>query len=421
MREPGPESEVTSPERRGFILVLGAMSLLFLAVEGSRPQPGYVLAARVLMSALLLSAPALLARPLAPRAVRAVVYTVCGGVCLAFGAIAWGTGGTHGAYFAFLPMLPLVFTIAVPDVPVGSLVAGVCAGGVGLSRVRLEGLPAQEAMFWVLAFSATTIYAVAAAVFARRQRARERRLVGERARAEEVLAESERQRGRAERLALAGRLAAGVARDVAEPIAAVTARLRDLEHRAASAGGDAELPAALAGVRGALDRIRRTVEDLRRLAREDLEASEDCDLAVVAQEARLALQERFRATVSFAPDLGAELPRVHAVHGRLVHALVWILVDASGRRVSGIRLAAIRDGDRVTVELFERRAGLATAPLDLPAAAVEEAGLALELAREELSRSGCELEIVDPAGAPGPWLKIRCAAGRAVPARARVA
>ena len=37
---------MTSPERRGFILVLGGMSLLFLAVEGPHApqQPGYNIA-----------------------------------------------------------------------------------------------------------------------------------------------------------------------------------------------------------------------------------------------------------------------------------------------------------------------------------------------------------------------------------------
>jgi hypothetical protein len=169
---PAGESEVTSPERRGFIVVLGVMSLLFLVAEspGFAQQPAYVLAARLLMSALLLAAPVLLRRPLAPRSVQWVVYTLCAGVCLAFAAIAWGTGGTLSPYFAFLPMLPLVFTIAVPDVPLGSLLAGACAGGVGLARVWSEGTRAPEALFWVLAFTSTTTYAVAGSIFNRRQR-----------------------------------------------------------------------------------------------------------------------------------------------------------------------------------------------------------------------------------------------------------
>jgi signal transduction histidine kinase len=409
---PAGESEVTSPERRGFIVVLGVMSLLFLVAEspGFAQQPAYVLAARLLMSALLLAAPVLLRRPLAPRSVQWVVYTLCAGVCLAFAAIAWGTGGTLSPYFAFLPMLPLVFTIAVPDVPLGSLLAGACAGGVGLARVWSEGTRAPEALFWVLAFTSTTTYAVAGSIFNRRQRARERRLVEERARAEEILAESERQRARAERLALAGRLAAGVAHDVANPLSVVMASVGVIEqHVASGSGDDPDLAYTFADVRVSLDRIQRTVEDLRRVAQTDVGASEDCDLAVVVEEARLTLQERFRASVSIVRVPPAELPWVHAVRSRLVHALVWILVDASGRGVRRLRVAACRDGAEVIVDLEDDRADLSVAPLDLPAATVREAGLALALAREDLLRAGCHAEGAAPDGDLRMPLRIRCA------------
>jgi signal transduction histidine kinase len=385
------------------------MSLLFLAVEGLAPQPGYVLVARVAMSALLLSVPALLARPLSPRLVHAIVYAVAAGVCLCFATIAWGTGGTLSPYFAFLPMLALVFTIAVPDAPVGSLLAGACAGGVGLARVWTEGVPAHEALFWVLAFSSTTLYATTGSVFNLRQRARERRLEAERARAEEVLAESERQRARAERLALAGRLAAGIASDVADPLSTVEARLGALERRVGSASGaDPDLPASFADVRAAVQRIRSTVEDLQRFAEADLEAREDCDLAVILADARATLEERFRTSVAVVQDVPVDLPWVHAVRARLVHALVWIMADASGRRVRKLHLAVRQEGAHAIVELDDHAADLALAPMDLPAATVREAGLGLALAREELLRAGCDLEAAVPGGELRMPLRITC-------------
>jgi signal transduction histidine kinase len=401
-----------SPERRGFILVLGVMSLLFLAAESAAfaSQPAYVLVARLVMSALLLAAPVLLGRPLSRRATGVVVYGLCAGVCLAFATIAWGTGGTSSPYFAFTPMLPLIFTIAVPDIPLGSLLAGLCAGGVGLVRVAVEGLPAHQAAFWSLAFASTTTYAVAGSMFNRRQRARERRLVAERLRAEEILAESERQRARAERLALVGRLAADIAHDVANPLTVATAGVAALERQLEAHGADASVPAD--NVRDALERIRQTLDDVRSLADADLRGSEDCNLAVVAEEARLALAERFRASVSIAREPSVDLLPVHLTRDRLVHAIVWIMVDASGRGVRRLRLAAAREGEDVVVDLSDDAADLALAPRDLPAATVRESGLALALAREELVRAGCRVD----GGAPGELrlpLRFRCAGGEA--------
>ncbi len=413
-----PQSEVTSPERRAFIVVLGVMSLLFLAAESPSfgKQPGYVLAARLAMSALLLSAPLLLARPLRPAVVQGIVHLFAAGVCGAFGAIAWGTGGTGSPYFAFLPMLSLVFTIAVPDAPLGSLVAGLCAGGVGLARVGVEGLGASQVAFWVLAFGSTTTYAVTGSIFHRRQRARERRLVDERVRAEEILAESERQRARAERLAVVGRLAAGVAHDVATPLASVKAGVGELEDRMRFAGvDDPEVSAILSDVRASLDRIRGTVEELRRAAQADLGASEECDLAVVAEEARLTLAERFRASVAVVRE-PSELPHVRAVRAPLVNALVWIMVDASGRGVRRLRISAQREGADVVVELRDDAQDLALAPLDLPAAAVAEPGLALALAREDLVRAGCRLADAPRDAELTLPLVMRCRAAASSPA-----
>jgi hypothetical protein len=409
------ESEVTSPERRAFILVLAGMSVLFLVAESPRfpEQPGYVLVARLAMSALLFFGPVVLARPLPPGAVARVVYGMAAGVCLSFATIAWGTGGTAGPYFAFTPMLPLIFTIAVPDMPLGSLLAGLSVGAVGMARVWGEGLPAPQVAFWTLAFSSPTVYAVAGSIFYRRQRARERRLVAERARAEEILAESERQRARAERLALVGRLAAGVAHDVSHPLAVAAAGIGAVErHVAAGTRGDEALASRLEEVREALDRIGRIVEDVRSYSDADETSAEDCDLAVAAEEARLVLEERFRAFVSVA-GLGADLPRIHAVRGRLVQALVWIMADASGRGVRRLRLDARRDGDEVVVELSDAAVDVSHAPQDLPAAIVREAGVALALAREDLLRAGFSVEASgDELRLPA---RLRCRAGAEVP------
>jgi hypothetical protein len=129
----------------------------------------------------------------------------------------------------------------------------------------------------------------------------------------------------------------------------------------------------------------------------------------VAEQARLALAERFRTSVSIAREPSAERVTVSVVRDRLVQALVWIMADASGRGVRRLRLAAARDGAEVAVDLSDEAADLVLAPRDLPAATVREAGLALALAREELVRAGCRVE----DGAPGEVrlpLRFRCEA-----------
>lgn len=415
---PPAHSEVTSPERRTFIVVLGVMSLLFLAAESPSfgRQPGYVLAARLVMSALLLAAPLLLARPLRAGAVQLIVHVFAAGICAAFATIAWGTGGTASPYFAFLPMLSLVFTIAVPDAPTGSLAAGLAATAIGLARVVTEGHGAPQLAFWVLAFGSTTTYAVTGATFHRRQRARERRLVEERVRAEEILAESERQRARAERHALIGRLAAGIAHDVASPLATAAAGVGELEGRLRAAGADdPELSRTVGDVRASLDRLRRTVEDVRRAAETDLGVTEPCDLAVVAEEARRILAERFQASVAVVRD-PSDLPHVAAVRAPLVDALVWIMVDACGRAVRRLRITGRRDGAEVELEIRDDAHDLAVAPLDLPAATVAEPGLALALAREGLARAGCVLAGPPHDGAVMLPLVLRCPAAAHVDA-----
>jgi hypothetical protein len=118
----------------------------------------------------------------------------------------------------------------------------------------------------------------------------------------------------------------------------------------------------------------------------------------------------------------ADLPPVRAVHARLVDALVWILVDASGRGVRRLRLSARREGAGVVILLDDDGVDRAQAALDLPAAVVHEAGLALALAREDLLRAGCRVETATASGGELHLpLRIHCPAAGGPAERAREA
>jgi hypothetical protein len=75
--------------------------------------------------------------------------------------------------------------------------------------------------------------------------------------------------------------------------------------------------------------------------------------------------------------------------------------------VRRLHLAARCEGPDVVIDLSDDGADLDVAGLDLPAATVREAGLALALAREELQSAGCDVDAVFGPELRLP-LRIRC-------------
>ena len=88
-------------------------------------------------------------------------------------------------------------------------------------------------------------------------------------------------RAESERLAVVGRLAAGVAHEVNNPLAFVMANLHVLQRETSAAGvamPGPELQELLAETAVGLERIRQVVSDLRTFAREDAEQAEALSL-----------------------------------------------------------------------------------------------------------------------------------------------
>ncbi len=342
-------TEAAAPERRVFVLALGLTNIAFLSIDLATAWPGrgVLLAGRVALTVVLLATPALIA--------RAAVYL-----------------------------------IGIPDAPIAVLVAGLISAALGLSLAVQGGARGSALALWLAAFASGTGYATTGAALHLRARRRD-------AQAQRELARGEQRRKQAERLALVGRLAAGLAHEVNNPLAVVSANVSFLSGALGRAGlgADPDLRDALAETRASVDRLRRIVIDVSALARETPEERASFDLApVLAEAAQLASVRGIPVALAVPEGLPPVLARRH----RLVEIVAGVLVsaaEADGRAdapgQAPLRVSAWAERDRVAVAIGDLRPGTRL-PLD---------DLLVVLARERLAECGGVLDADAPRGGPG--------------------
>jgi PAS domain S-box-containing protein len=180
--------------------------------------------------------------------------------------------------------------------------------------------------------------------------------------AERARKETEAQLVAAERLASMGRLAAGVAHEINNPLAFVMSNL-ELASERIQGSGDEELVALVGEARLGAERVRDIVRDLRVFARSDGEAGGGCDAANVARVslamARNELRHRARVETQF-----EEVGPVAIPERQLGQILVNLLVNAAhairegAARENVIRLAVRSDGPSVLIELRDSGCGM---------------------------------------------------------------
>ena len=177
----------------------------------------------------------------------------------------------------------------------------------------------------------------------------------------------------ADRMAAVGTLASGVAHEINNPLACVTANLELLREELAPPGdavpppanrmSPAEILAALDDAREGAERVRLIVRDLRLFARGDSVERGPVDLGGVLQAAeRMAgnmVKARARVIQEHAP-----LPPVDGNATRLCQVFVNILVNAAQAIVAGapedneVRVRATLDGDQVVVTVRDTGIGI---------------------------------------------------------------
>jgi signal transduction histidine kinase len=324
-------------------------------------------------------------------------------VASGFGAIAvvGYAGGTQSARFGFLLAFPLTGLVLFPDFPVAvALLGATClSGGVGLALA--EGRAAWFVVEWGVLSLALTGLAVVGMLAIRRLRGSETEAHRARAAALDRLRESELRRARSEHLAGLGRLAAGVAHEIATPLSYVKASVQGLREHQPLLPADAgeALGEALQGI----DRIGQIVSDMRGLSREtgDLESFR-VDEAL--EEAwRLASVRLARVRSSWSAASG--LPRVRCSRRLLVQALVNLAANAADaaasrpepeRRWVAARVLPCPEG--VLIQVEDGGPGLPAEVVDhlfepfVSTKGAQGTGLGLALVREHVVRCGGVVE-----------------------------
>jgi signal transduction histidine kinase len=225
-----------------------------------------------------------------------------------------------------------------------------------------------------------------------------------------------------ERLAFAGRLAAELSHEVANPAGFVISNLEFLveELRAASGAGSAErLSAARDALEGAR-RIARVVGDMRAALRGEEKALSTCDLNDAVRFA-LRMSAPQVATAEVTTSLG-EGVQVRGDEARLGQVLLNLLVNAgqalAGRPDGRVRVTTERTGDEVRVTVADNGPGIAVADQRRIFDAFfttkrREAGsgLGLAISREIVAQHGGELTVESEEGKGSRFIVKLPAAG----------
>lgn len=404
-------------------LAIVAINTAFLAVDVATygPAPA-VVGGRLVVSAALLLVWWVTGRP-GPRLrlwLAALAAVVVGGL----GLLASATGGAASPYAAFVPFVPVVVGIVIPDEPATPLAAGAAALAATLAVLPPGTAPAGYA-FVAVAVGSCTFYGWVAARLYRRMRERERAAAEARERALAALHRSEERRALSERLAALGRLAAGVAHEMNNPLAFVGTNLAFAAAQLRAAGhADPEVLEALDESRGGLERMRRIVVELRGFGRGRSDGPGAVDAVAALEEARRTLAARLEGTAALEVRAAPGLPPALADRGELVQVLVNLLANAAdavagggaGPRLVEVELAA--GADEVVIAVADTGPGLSA---EAQAHAFEPffstkgqqgVGLGLALSREFVERWGGRIEVANrPGGGARATVTLRRAAG----------
>lgn len=212
---------------------------------------------------------------------------------------------------------------------------------------------------------------------------------------------------RSERLASVGRLAAGVAHEIGNPLAAI-AGLVELVR----AGGltPAEADDFLGRIQSETDRIHRILRELLDYARAGSDANRDAS-ASVADGARSALRllepQKELKGIELVTEIPSDLPPVVIDSDALTQVLINLLLNAADaiERPGTIRIAASRAGSTVCISVSDSGGGIAPEirdrlfePFVSTKARGRGSGLGLAVSRALVERFGGTLDI----GCTGP-------------------
>jgi two-component system, NtrC family, sensor kinase len=423
------EWKVEVAERRKSMLAVSVALACFLPADAyvvGRADP--LLVAVRLGWALFVLGAVTVTRWMKPAQLGLLDVVMAVGSTLFMTAIVHLTGGADSLYLPWLLVMPVaLMPFGLRDRWPTALVWAMCTAATVGFLVE-NGAALRTVMVWLFLFGASGFAALYGTAFHARLGAALRSVRAAREQMALQLAEAERVRGHAERLALVGQLAAGVAHEINNPLAFVNANLAfvRVEAQRLAEPARSEVIQALHEAERGVERIQSIVRDLRVFARKDQEAPELCYLGDIVSDA--ALLVRASALVALQCTVARGLPPVRAVARHLGQVLLNILVNAADALEElppgcerDVRLDVYAEGGEVCVRVEDSGPGLRPElrdrvfePFFTTKPVGKGTGLGLALSREYVERYGGRI-VADNCPEGGARFTIRLPAVEGAP------
>jgi signal transduction histidine kinase len=209
---------------------------------------------------------------------------------------------------------------------------------------------------------------------------------------------------RANKAAVMGTLAMGVAHEISTPLGVISARAEQMVTKVA---GDERLSSSVAAILAQTDRIKLVIRGLLGLARGDAPSAERIDPRLVVEQAIGLCEHRFaKAGVRLRSEAGPGLPVVLGDPRLLEHAVVNLLLNACDASRPGDEVLVTARAEDAEVRLAVEDAGTGISGTDLGRAREpffttkargEGTGLGLAIAHEIVASHRGTLEFASRA------------------------
>lgn len=307
-----------------------------------------------------------------------------------FAVLAWLTGGTMGPLFPSLAVISVVASYVIRFDRVAMFTAIVISLGTGcwlyLSEHRAPAL--------LVAWLATTLTGLVFVHFSHRMA----KLEAE-GRVKEVEATAERDRalGIEQRMAAIGRLAAGAAHEVANPLAFVKSNFEALARN--DPLDPKERAELVSDTRDGLERIQHLITDMQHFSRVEIEPASWIDVRRCLEDGVRIAEVRRKHGQTVRIDCAPDLPQVKVHPRRLVQVIINLVTnafDATETRPDGeVVVEARAEGRRVVIRVLDNGIGLSNTvlshlfePFFTTKPAGRGTGLGLPLSKELVTRYG---------------------------------